>query len=223
MKRTKLCDRQLPVYSQGEELANMLTHALGAALGIAVLVLTVLRAALGSNVPGIVGCSIYGAAFILMFTISSVYHGLPAGMGKKVMQVIDHCTIYFLIAGTYTPVVLCGILPRYPALAVGLLIFQWTLAVCACTLTAIDLKRYNVFSMICYLGMGWSILPFWRQTLEGVGSAGFLLLLLGGIAYSLGSILYGLGHSRKWMHSAFHVFVVLGAALQALAVLFYTL
>ena len=156
MKRTKLSDRQLPDYSRGEELMNMITHIVGGALGVIVLLTCVVRAALNQNYYGIVSCTIYGTTFITMFTISSVYHGLRPGMSKKVMQVIDHCTIYFLICGTYTPVVLSAIRPLHPALGWSLFGFEWALAVLACTLTAIDLKKYSVFSMACYIGMGGS-------------------------------------------------------------------
>ena len=221
MKRTKLSDRKLPDYSRGEELMNMITHIVGGGLGVIVLLTCVVQAALNQNYYGIVSCTIYGTTFITMFTISSVYHGLKPGMSKKVMQVIDHCTIYFLIAGTYTAVVLSAIRPVYPKLGWGLFIFEWVLALVAAALTAIDLKKYNVFSMACYIGMGWAVIPFARQVLEVLTVPGFLLLLLGGIAYTVGSILYGLGKKRKWMHSIFHIFVVLGAMLQFLSVLLY--
>ena len=223
MKRTPLRERLLPNYSRGEELMNMITHIVGGALGLAVLLSCVIKAALRDNFFGILSCTIYGTTFITMFTISSVYHGLQAGMGKKVLQVIDHCTIYFLIAGTYSAVVLSAIRPVYPILGWGLFIFEWSLALLAATLTAIDLKKYKVFSMICYIGMGWAIIPFWKQTLHTMTKPGFLLLLLGGIAYTVGSVLYGLGGKQKWMHSVFHIFVVLGALLQYLSVLLYAI
>ena len=223
MKRTKLSDRLLPDYTRGEERMNMITHIVGGAMGVAVLTLCVIRAALRGNVYGVVTSAVYGATMILAFTISSVYHGLRPNLGKKVMQVIDHCAIYFLIAGTYTVVVLSAIRPVYPALGWGLFAFEWAMATLATTLTAIDLKKYAVFSMICYIGMGWAVLPFARQTMEVMTLPGFLLLLCGGIAYSLGAILYGLGKKRKWMHSVFHIFVVLGALLQFFAVFFYAL
>ena len=221
MKRTRLADRLLPDYTRGEEIMNMVTHIVGGAVGIVALPLCVIRAAVNGNVFGIVTSSVYGTTMITMFTISSVYHGLRPNLGKKVMQVIDHCTIYFLIAGTYTVVVLSGIRPVYPVLGWGLFVFEWAVAALAATLTAIDLKKYNVFSMICYIGMGWAVIPFWRQTLDVLTMSGFLLLLSGGIAYTVGSILYGLGRTRKWMHSVFHIFVVLGAFFQFLAVLLY--
>ena len=223
MKRTKLSHRRLPDYSRGEEIMNMVTHIAGGALGIAALTLCVIRAALRGNVYGVVNSAIYGASLVTMYTISSVYHGLKPSLGKKVMQVIDHCTIYFLIAGTYTVIVLSALRPAYPKLGWGIFIFEWAMAALAATLTAIDLKKYNVFSMVCYIGMGWAIIPFWRQVVEVLGGSGFGFLLAGGIAYTIGSVLYGLGRKAKWMHSVFHIFVVLGALLQYLAVLLYAI
>ena len=223
MKRTRLADRQLPAYTVAEERMNMITHIVGGAMGLAALVLCILRSALRGNVFGIVTSAVYGTALIAMFTVSSVYHGMKPSFGKKVMQVIDHCTIYFLIAGSYTVVVLSALRTMYPVLAWGIFGFEWALALIGAGLTAIDLKKYGVFAMSCYIGMGWAILPFWRQVTQTLGTGGFLLLLFGGIAYTVGSVLYGLGKKRKWMHCVFHIFVDLGAALQFLAVLFYAL
>ena len=221
--KVKVTDRPLPDYTRGEELTNMITHIAGGVLGIVALVLCILRAAGRGNGYGITASAIYGAAMIGTFTVSSVYHGLMPCFGKKIMQVIDHCTIYSLIAGTYTVVVLSGIRPVYPALGWGLFIFEWVMALIAATLTAIDMDRYKVFSMICYIGMGWAVIPFAKQTLTALTTPGFRLLLWGGIAYSIGAVLYGLGGKRRWMHSVFHVFVVLGALLQFLSVFFYAL
>ena len=223
MKRTKLCDRRLPDYSRGEELMNMITHIVGGGLGVVVLLTCVVRAALNQDYWGIVGSTIYGTTFITMFTISSVYHGLKPGMSKKVMQVIDHCTIYFLIAGTYTVLVLSAVRPAYPVLGWGLFVFEWVVAAIATTLTAIDLRKYRVLSMVCYIGLGWAILPFVRQVTEVLTPVGFCLLLLGGISYTIGAVLYGIGSRKKWMHSVFHIFVDLGALLQFFAVLFYAI
>ena len=223
MKRTKLSDRRLPDYSRGEEIMNMVTHIVGGVIGVLALFLCVIRAALQDNLWGVITSAIYGASMIAMFTISSVYHGLKPNMGKKVMQVLHHCTIYFLIAGTYTVIVLSAIRPVYPALGWGLLVFEWAMVILAATLTAIDHHRYAVFSMVCYIGMGWAVIPFWKQTLEVMTSPGFWLLLSGGIAYTIGSVLYGLGKTKKWMHSVFHIFVDLGALLQFLSIVLYAL
>jgi hemolysin III len=179
----------------------------------------VIRAALQDNFWGIFSCTIYGTTFITMFTISSVYHGLTPGMSKKVLQVIDHCTIYFLIAGTYSAVVLSAIRPLYPALGWGLFIFEWTLALFAATLTAIDLKRYRVFSMFCYVTMGWSIIVFAPQAISVMGTDSFGFLLAGGIVYTLGAILFAI--RKPWFHSIFHIFVVAGSILQFISIYEY--
>ncbi len=222
-KRTKLSDRLLPDYYKGEEIMNMVTHIVGGALGILALILCVIRAALHHNIYGIVGSAIYGVTMIALYTMSSVYHGLRPGMGKKVLQVLDHCTIYFLIAGTYTVLALSAIRPVSPVVGWGLVVFQWGLTALAVTLTAIDLKKYNVFSMICYIGMGWCVIVFIPLTIQALTMAGFWWLLSGGIAYTVGAVLYGIGAKKHWMHSVFHIFVLLGSLLQFVAIFFYGL
>ena len=223
MKRIKLKDRVLPRYSAGEEIMNMVTHIVGGGVGVLGLAVCFSQALEQGDPFAVVSALIYGCSLIALYTVSSVYHGLRPSTGKKVLQVIDHCTIYLLIAGTYTPVALCLFRQADPVLGWGMLAFQWCLAVVAVTLTAIDLKKYNVFSMICYIGMGWAVLPFLRITRDLLGQTGFLLLLLGGIAYTVGAILYGIGSKKPWFHSVFHIFVVLGSLLQLLCVAGYVL
>lgn len=222
-KRIKLSQRRLPDYTKGEEIMNMVTHIVGGALGVLALVLCVLRSAMVGCAMDVTGCAIYGGTMVALYVVSSVYHGLRHPMAKKVMQVIDHCTIYFLIAGTYTPILLSAFVPVYPLLGWGLLAAQWGLCALAATLTAIDLKKYNAFSMVCYIGMGWMILLFLPQAMELLTMGGFMLLLGGGIAYTVGAILYGIGSKMHWMHSVFHIFVVLGSLLQFLAIFFYVI
>lgn len=222
-KRIKLRDRLLPKYSRGEEIMNMVTHIVGGGLGILILIGCILRSVQLDNTRGVVGSSIYGGTMIILYCMSSVYHGLHPSTGKKVMQVIDHCTIYFLICGTYTPIMLSAFVPVYPVIGWGMLAAQWVLAILAATLTAIDLKKYNVFSMICYILMGWGIIFFIPQTIALLTKPGFTLLLSGGIAYTIGAVLYGIGAKMPWMHSVFHIFVVLGSVLQFLAIFFYVL
>ena len=202
---------------------NMVTHIIGGGLGILALLAGIFKTIAKHNVPGIVSVAIYGGSMICLYAVSSIYHGLFPSTGKKVMQVIDHCTIYFLISGTYTPILLSGFIGVYPLLGWGLLIAQWGLAILAAALTAIDLKKYNVFSMICYIAMGWGIIIFLPQALTVLTKPGFLWLLGGGIAYTLGAVLYGIGSKYKWFHSVFHIFVVLGSGLQFVAILLYVL
>ena len=187
------------------------------------LVLCVIRSADHGSVPSVIASTVYGVSMIALYTMSSVYHGLRPGMGKKVMQVIDHCTIYLLIAGSYTPVMVCAMIPRYPLMGWSILGGVWVLALIAATLTAIDLKAYKVFSMICYIGMGWCIILFLPQLMQIMSPRGFALLLGGGICYTVGAVLYGLGKKLPWMHTVFHVCVVLGSLLQFLCIYIHIL
>lgn len=221
MKRTKLKNRTLPDYTRGEEIMNMVTHISGGGIGIIILLLCVVKAATKGYVPAIIGSVVYGSSLVVVYSVSSVYHGLHPSTGKKVMQVIDHCAIYLLIAGTYTPLTLSGFIPKYPAIGAGILITEWTLCALAITLTAIDLKRYNAFSMICYIFMGWGIIFFVPQTIEILTMPGFLWLLSGGIAYTVGAVLFGIGVKTRWFHCVFHIFVVIGSVLQFISLILY--
>ncbi|MBQ4574161.1 MAG: hemolysin III family protein [Clostridia bacterium] len=223
MNRTKLCDRKLPDYTRGEEIFNMVSHIVGGALGIVALVLCVVFSAIKGDPWAVVSSAIYGSTLILLYTMSSVYHGLTHVTAKKVLQVLDHCTIYFLIAGTYTPVIFCSI--RRVSLPVAWVMFGiiWGLAALATVFTAIDLKKYSKFSMICYIGMGWCVVLFAKITLEAVPVAGIVMLLLGGIAYTVGAVFYGLGHKRRYIHSIFHLFVIAGSLLHFLCILFFVI
>ena len=213
----------LPNYTLGEELFNMISHIAGAFLGIVVITMCVARAAVLGNIFGIVGSAVYGGSMIILYTMSSVYHGLPKNAIKKVFRVLDHCTIYFLIAGTYTPIALSAIL-RTNAVA-GWVVFglQWGLTALAVTLTAVDMKKFFPFSMACYIIQGWCIIAAPQLAVEALTLPGFLLVLIGGILYTIGAILYGVGKKIKYMHSVFHPFVFAGSLVQFLGVYGYAL
>ena len=221
MKRTKLADRALPVYSLGEELVNTATHALGGVLGVIALILCVRKAWLDRGAAEITGAAIYGACLIILYSVSSIYHGLRPGMAKRVLQSLDHCAIYFLIAGSYTIVCLGALRRENAMLGWSILGFEWALCILATTLTAIDLKRYNIFSMICYIGMGWAIIPLAALLFRILTPMGFWLLLAGGISYTLGAVLFAI--HKKWLHSIFHIFVVAGSVLQFFAFYLYAI
>lgn len=224
MKRIKLEDRILPTYTKGEEIFNMTSHIVGGAFGIVVTVLCVVFAAIHKNVYGIVSGAIYGTTMIMLYTMSSIYHGLsPKRKAKKVFQVLDHCSIFLLIAGSYTPFALCTL--REYNVALGWTIFGiiWAVATLGITLNAIDLKKYNVFSMICYLVMGWCIIIKINILPELLGLTGFILLLAGGIIYTLGAIFYGLGRKHKYIHTVFHICVLIGSLLHFLCILLYVI
>lgn len=221
MKRTKLADRELPVYTKGEEIANMVTHIIGAVMGIVAIVLCSM---VGRNAYGIIGGIIFGISMLILYTMSSIYHGLsPKVKGKKVLQVLDHCTIFLLIAGSYTPFALCTL--REYDIKMGWIIFGviWAVAILGIVLNAIDLKKYKVFSMICYLTMGWCIIVKIDVLPMLLGMKGFILLLTGGIIYTLGAIFYGIGRHHKYIHTVFHICVLLGSFLQFLCILWYVI
>lgn len=223
MTRTKLRDRVLPNYTRGEEIFNMVSHIVGGGFGVIALALSVLVSALKGNVWGVVGCAIYGGSMIVLYTMSGVYHGLRPGMGKKVMQVLDHCTIYLLIAGTYTPILLSAIRPVSPFAAWGLLGMEWGFAILGAVFTAIDLKRYSRFAMACYIGMGWGVVFAVEPTVRAIPFPGLMWLLAGGIAYTVGAVFYAFGRKCRYIHSVFHLFVVLGSVLQFICILFYVI
>lgn len=223
MKRTRLKDRTLPNYTRGEEIMNTVTHITGGGLAVLILLACVIKSAMLRDWVAITAAMVYGVCMVLLYTMSSIYHGLRPGTGKKVLQVLDHCTIYLLIAGSYTAVSLIGLRPAFPILGWGMFVFQWALVVLCVTLTAIDLKKYSIFSMICYIGMGWAIVPFIPQTISALSPAGFYYLLAGGIAYTVGAVLYGIGSKRPWFHAIFHLFVILGSLLQFICIFFYAI
>ena len=224
MKRIKLKDRELPTYTKGEEIFNMTSHIVGGALGIVATVLCVVFAAVHGNGYGVVSGAIYGITMILLYTMSSIYHGLnPNRKSKTVFQILDHCSIFLLIAGSYTPFALCSIRENDPV--AGWVIFGviWFLAILGIVLNSIDLKRYKVFSMICYLAMGWCIIVKASLLPQILGTTGLVLLVSGGIVYTVGAIFYGLGKKCKYMHSIFHLFILFGSLLQFLCILLYVM
>ena len=224
MKRTKLDDRILPTYTKGEEIFNMVSHIVGGVAGIATIVLCSVFAAIRHNPYGVVSGVIFGVSMLFLYTMSSLYHGLnPNSKSKKVFQILDHCAIFVLIAGSYTPFALCTL--RQYSTALGWTIFGviWAFAALGITLNSIDLKKYKVFSMFCYLAMGWCIIVRGDVLPKLLGNAGFALLLSGGLVYTLGAVLYGIGKKKKYVHSIFHLCVFIGNVLHVLCVLLYVI
>ena len=224
MKRTKLKDRVLPTYTKGEEIFNMVSHIVGGALGVITTILAIVIGAIHHNGYGIVSGIIFGISMIFLYTMSSIYHGLsPKKLSKKVMQIMDHCAIFVLIAGSYTPFALCTLREYSPALGWTIFAIIWIFAALGITLNAIDLKKYKIFSMICYLVMGWCIIIKANLLPKLLTMPGFILLLLGGIIYTIGAVLYGLGKKHKYIHSIFHLSVFLGNLLHVICILMYVI
>lgn len=223
MTRTALKDRSLPDYTRGEEIFNMVSHIVGGALGIVSLVLCSVYSAIYSDAYAVISSVIYSASLILLYSASSIYHGLYPNMGKKVMQVIDHCTIFLLIGGTYTPVVLSAIRPYSPAWGWTLFGIVWGCAALGITFTAIDMKRFEKLAMALYLGIGWCVVLAIKPAIASVPMEGLLWILAGGVAYTIGAGLYAMGAKRRYMHSVFHLFVVAGSILQFFGIFFYVI
>lgn len=218
----------LPQYSKGEEIFSWVGHCVGAVLSIVALVICVVFAALSTEFKSwkVVSCSIYGATLIILYTMSTLYHALPAGKAKKVLRVIDHCSVSLLIAGTYTPYTLVTL--RNYSNGWGWTIFGivWAAAILSIVLNAINLKKYEKVNLICYLTMGWciviAIVPLFKSNIQ---LGGLVLLILGGILYTLGAGLYVLGKKLKlkYMHAIWHLFVLAGSILQFFSILFYVI
>lgn len=165
---------------------------------------------------------IYGFSMILLYTMSSVYHGLKPEAAKKVMQVIDHCTVFILIAGTYTPIALCSL--RRASAALGWTVFGivWGVSALGITLNAIDLKKYSVFSIICYLALGWCIVFTGKSAINAVGTTGFMWLLAGGISYTVGAVLYGIaGKAYTAICIRYSIFLWWRAVFCSISALFF--
>ncbi len=226
MKRTKLRERDLPEYSRGEELFNMISHIVGAGLAILICAACVIKAFITGGVYEIIAAFLYGMSMILLYTMSSLYHGLHEGTAKRVLQIMDHCSIFLLIAGTYTPVALCALRSQSPVLGWVVFAVVWGLSILGITLNSIDLNRYSKLSMTLYLLLGWCIILTGKQALAAMGVPCFVYVLLGGISYSVGAVFYAVGGKKKhmpYMHAVFHLFVILGSVLQFVGIFLYIL
>ncbi len=224
MERIKLALRKLPSYTKGEEIMNMVTHIVGGAAGIVALVLGLVRAVWFGDGFSLAGAIVYGVSMILLYTFSSIYHGLGAQLlAKKVMQVIDHCSIFILIAGTYTPILLSAVRLYSPPLCWGLFGIVWTAAVIGIVLNSIDIHRYKKFSAACYLLMGWCIVFAYPALGFLVSRGGTALLVAGGMSYTIGAAFYYFFKKVRYMHSVFHLFVLAGSITHMLYIILYIL
>ena len=208
---------ELPKYKLSEELLNLISHGIGAALSIAAFILGLIKADSGLAIFSVF---FYCISSFLLYLMSCLYHALKRNNAKRVFRIIDHCSIYLLIAGTYTPVVLL-VLP----LGLGWTMFGivWAMAILGIVLNAIDLKKFKNISMILYLVMGWCIIFSFKTLWNSMNHTGIYLLLLGGITYTFGAIIYGIGKKKKYMHSIFHLFCLVASVCFFLSIYIYIL
>lgn len=208
-------------YTLGEEITNSITHGIGVIFGITILVLTIIIAAKNKNTAGIVASCIYASSMIIMFLMSCLYHALSPNLkAKKVLRVIDHCDIYAFIAGSYTPfcISLIGGLEGWRLFGI-----IWSCAILGIIINAINIEKFKKLSLALYLIMGWMIIISFNSLYNAIQTPGLILLLTGGIIYTIGAILYVVGHKVRYMHSVFHIFVLAGCILQSFSILFYAI
>ena len=210
----------IPKYTLGEELTNSISHGIGAGLGIAALVLCIVKSAIAHDGFKLASSIVFGLTVTLLYLMSCLYHALKVNKAKRVFRVMDHCTIFLLIAGTYTPFTLVTL--RGP-LGWSLFGIVWGVAMLGIVLNAVNLKRFAKLSVVCYLGMGWVILVALGRLVDALAPGGLYLLVAGGIAYTLGAILYAVGSKRKYFHSVFHFFCLIGTVLHFFAIYLYVL
>ncbi|MDD5467078.1 MAG: hemolysin III family protein [Anaerolineales bacterium] len=207
----------LPTYSRAEEIANSLTHGVGIVLSIAGLgVLTAFSSLFGSAWH-IVSCSIYSATQILLFTASTLYHSIPMARVKAVLRVLDHSAIFLLIAGTYTPFTLVNLRGPWGWTLFGVV---WGMAILGIAMQGMLIRQKAWLTAVPYLAMGWAVVAGIRPLLTSVATGGLLLLLAGGLAYSLGTVFYA-WKRVPFHHAIWHLFVLAGSILHFFAVLFY--
>ena len=206
-------------YSLGEEIANSVSHGVGALLAVGGLVLLTVFAALRGNVWHIVGCSVFGAALVLVYTTSTLYHGIQHPRAKAVLRVLDHSAIFILIAGTYTPFVLVSLHGPWGWSLFGVI---WGLAVLGIILQMGVLRRGTAASVLLYVGMGWVVVIAIKPLLDAVAPGGITLLLIGGLAYTAGTGFY-VWRRLPYHHALWHGFVLLGSLSHFFAVFFYVI
>ena len=197
---------KIPKYTLGEELINSISHGIGAGLAIAALVLCLIKA---NNAWSIVSTAIYGSLMIILYIISCIYHALsPRVKGKKVLRVIDHCNVFLMLAGTYMPICLSLLNKTLGWVVFGIV---WLITIIAIVFNAINVDKYQIASVVCHLLLGWGSLILINPLVKASSMHAVWILIIGGIIYTIGSILYGIGRKIPYMHSIFHFFVIAGS------------
>lgn len=210
-----------PQYTLGEEIANSITHGIGAALGVAALVVMIVKAAVaGSHPASLASAIIFGIALILEYLASTLYHAIAPAAAKRVFRIIDHSCIYVLIAGTYTPFCLITL---GEAGGIPLCIAVWALAIAGVLFEAFMRERQpHWLTAVMYVAMGWLVLFRLPQLIEALHPTALFLLAAGGVCYTIGAVFYVLKKIR-YMHTVFHVWVLAGSVLQFLAVVLFVI
>ncbi len=203
-----------PGYRLGEEIANSITHGIGALLAVAGLIVLIVLAASRGTAWHVVGCAVFGGTLVALYTASTLYHSITHGAAKAVLQVLDHSAIYLLIAGTYTPFMLVTLRGRW---GWSLLAIVWAACIAGISLRAALGRRMRVLRVALYVVMGWVAIVAFQPLLHGLGMRGVLLVLAGGLAYTLGIVFYA-WKRLPYAHAVWHLFVLAGSAVHYAAV-----
>lgn len=224
MKKEKGLEKiKIPKYSLSEELMSSISHGLGVILSIVILVTCIVVSAAHNNSIGVVASVIYGVSSIILYLISTLYHAFVPNKAKKVFRILDHCSIYLLIAGTYTPFALVTL--RNVNSVTGWCVFGvvWLCAIIGITFTSIDMNKFKVQGLLLYLIMGWVIIFTKNTLLLGISRVAIYYMILAGVIYTVGALLYCIGKKIKYMHSVFHVFVLVASFLFYFSIINYVL
>ena len=220
---------EIPKYSLGEELWNAISHGLGALFGVVALILMLTKTIPTGDPVTIIASIFYGVSIIVLFTVSCLYHSLAKNNGKRVLRILDHTSIYFLIIGSYTPYTLIALRPYniwgWGKGVVAYTIFTTCLVICIIGLifNCINIKKYAWVSMLCYIIAGWVIILAIFALWNILGIVGSWLLLSAGIVYTLGAIIYGYGKKGKYIHTIWHFFVLVAAILMFFSIFLFVL
>ena len=212
----------LPRYTKSEELFNAISHIIGAFLGLIGLIIGSYYGYLYKGIEGLICMLVFGITMVFLYTMSGIYHFLFVNKAKKVFQIMDHCTIYVLIMGTYTPICVLNLENIYPYNLV-LLGVVYLLGIIGIVFNAIMMEKLpvKILSNSLYLIIGWLIICFYPFLAKQISTNGLILIIMGGVSYTLGAILYAIGSKKKYFHSIFHIFVLIGTILQYLGILLY--
>ena len=205
------------IQTLGEEIANAVSHGVGSLLAIAACVVLIVRSAFHSTAIGVVSACIYGASLIILYTFSSLYHSLTNRKAKSVFRIFDHCSIFLLILGTYTPICLWMLKGALGWTLFGINAFCTVLGI---VLNSINLKKFQKISMVLYILMGWSVIMSIKNVIAIIPFSGMMFLLIGGLLYTFGIIFYKM-KNIKYMHFIWHLFVLGGSIVHYFFVLFY--
>lgn len=206
----------MPRYTLGEEIFNGVSHGAGAVLSVAGTVVLIVCAAIYSDAWAVVSSCIYGASLIILYTMSTLYHSITNKRAKAFFRIMDHNTIFVLIAGTYTPITLAVLRGAW-----GWVLFSvvWTAAIVGIALNSIDLERFKKLSIVCYVAMGWVIVFAIKPLIDSAPALSLVFLIIGGVFYTAGIIFYAIKRVR-YFHSVWHLFTIAGSAFHYFAILF---